>query len=143
VGDQYSLTTGLFPVESKTAEPWLTTGIDIRYDFNRVFDISLGWEGRFFGAHPYIPPHVVDAGLSYRNAGDTFGGGLEVSVPVLQLGEIMPDLTLDAFYRVTEAVKLRLEVVDPLSLLMPGGRIYWSPYEAPGFHVFIGTNISL
>jgi hypothetical protein len=34
-------------------------------------------------------------------------------------------------------------VSDPFSPLIEDGRIFWEAYEAPGFHAYLGTNISL
>ncbi len=143
VNPEYSQVTGLFPLEVKTSVPWLQTGIDLSYDINRSFEFSVAWTGRFIGTHPYKPSHLIEAGFSYRNPGDVFGGGIGFSMPLAASGTISPELELSAFYRLTESVKLLLDVSDPLAPLLPDGRAFWAPYEAPGFHIFLGTNISL
>ena len=100
-------------------------------------------DGRFIGTHPYKPSHELTAGVSYRHPEDTFGAGLDLTMPIADADNFTPELQLSAFYRLTESVRLSLVVVDPLSLLMKEGRKFWGPYEAPGFHVYLGTNISL
>jgi hypothetical protein len=143
VHPDHSQVTGLFPLEAKLASPWLQTGIDLSYDISRAFNFSISWAGRFIGSDPYRPAHLLETGFSYQNPSDVFGGGIDLSMPLTATGTIMPELDVSVFYRLSESVKLRLDVADPLAPLLPEGRALWAPYKAPGFHIFLGTNISL
>lgn len=143
VNPVYSQSTGLFPLEVETAALFLQTGADLSYEINRTFGLSLSWTGRLLGGHPYEPAHTIDAGFSYRNPSDIFGVGIDLSVPLEFSGTPVPVAELSTFYRITESVRLRLDVADPLAPLLPDGRLFWAPYEAPGFHMYLGTNISL
>jgi len=143
VAPTLSQTTGLFALESRRNTADLRTGIDLRYSIEREFDFSLGWDGRFLSDHPFAPSHSLSAGISYSQREDTFGAGLDVSMPLIGGYSYIPQLELNAYYRLAESVRLNLYVLDPLAPFVSGGRMYWTPYEAPGLQVFLGTNISL
>jgi hypothetical protein len=56
---------------------------------------------------------------------------------------IMPMLEFSGYYRINESVRFSLDISDPLAPILNDGRSYWGPYEAPGFLVYLATNISL
>ncbi|MBN1686125.1 MAG: hypothetical protein JW852_05695 [Spirochaetales bacterium] len=143
VNQDYSPVTGLFGFAPATEILSLQTGLGVSYSIERAFTLSLSWDGRFIGDHPFEPAHRLIAGMAYRQPEDTFGAALDVRVPLSQAYSHIPELTLSAFYRLSESVRLNLDLSDPLSPLIPEGRTYWAPYEAPGFHAYLGTNISL
>ena len=143
MSSEYEGSTGLYPLEIRADFPWLHSGVEVVYGITRTVDVSISWSGRFITTHPYKAPHMIAAGFSFRDAADAFGGGVELSMPLTEYNTFMPVLDLSAFYRLTESVRFRLDVADPLAPLLPDGRILWGPYEAPGFHIFFGTNISL
>ncbi len=139
----YSATTGLYALEKQTALPRLQTSLGLRYNIEREFDFTLSWNGRFIGNHPFTPPHALNAGFAYRQPEDAFGAQIDFSMPLAGGYSYIPELGLSAYYRLAESVRLSLYLVDPLAPLISGGRIDWAPFEAPGFQVFLGTDISL
>ena len=143
VSPRYSEVTGLFPLELKSDILGLQAGLRLSYSLKRLFNFSLSWKGRFIGGHPYEPAHKLAAGFSYRQPDDIFGTGLDLSIPVAAADTFIPELALHASYRLTESVRMSLHVSDPLSPLIPNGRTLWAPYAAPGFHAYLGMNISL
>ncbi len=142
-GAEYSETTGLFPLVKQQDVMRLQSGVGLRYNIDREFNFTMGWDGQFLGSHPFEASHALYAGFSYRQPEDIFGVGLDVSMPLVQWYTYIPEVQLTAFYRLTKSVRIYMYVSDPLSPLIREGRVFWEPYEASGFHVYLGTNISL
>ncbi|MBT3272761.1 MAG: hypothetical protein HN368_06380 [Spirochaetales bacterium] len=138
----YSSVSGLFPLVAESNSQSLDTSLDIDAKLNSNFSIGAGWSSRFLYNHAFLPDHVIEGSLRYRSASDIFGGDLVITA-VLSNPFVLPEVALSGYYRLSESVKFSLDISDPLAPIIAGGRTYRGPYEAPGFHFFIGTNISL
>lgn len=107
--------------------------------------VSTGWIGGFLDDDPLAYDHEIDLRLEFRDRESRFGGILQAMLPIEGSVQI-PELSLNAWLGLAEIVELELNVLDPLSLLIPEGRgLYGSlgGFHEQGFRAEILVGLSL
>lgn len=143
-GDAVSADTGLFPYSYQADYLVLDLGLSYDWEVNSywgfTFSVNSWIQGGLFQRHSIYPLVELAAGVRLHDARQSIGGELSISTDITDTLSV-PEIQLSGFYRLSERIMFKLDVVDPLAPLTT--RLFWEPFEAPGFHVFLSTTISL
>jgi len=133
---------GLFSVASEERRR-LDASARLGYTPLDFLNISLDWKGEMFGET--VEPegrHRIRAKAELEEARGRYGGSFGAAYR-LDPNSKLPIFDSEAFYRISEGVRVRIEWSDMLGLLVEDGRRSWGEYLEPGMQLRIMTEISL
>ena len=142
--------TGLFdPIQEAIAMTRLEMGVGMEWTISNVIGLTVDWNGIFIERTQFEPSNEVTVSMAAEDPIEGFGALLQLGANIRQLEsdpspEIsVPILNFGGYYRISESVRVQLDVHDALSWLISPGRIGWDPYIEPGLNVTLVTTISL
>lgn len=144
----YDTETGLFD-PNQVAMTRLEMGVNLEWTISNEFGLIVDWNGIFIERTQFEPSHTVSISLAAEDSIERFGALFELGANLRQLEsdpspEIsLPILSFGGYYRISESVRVQLDLQDALAPLLSLGRIGWDPYIEPGLNVTLVTTISL
>ena len=133
--------TGLFGY-SQGDFTTLATDVGIQWDMSRAMSLSVGWQGKLLDIFTFDTAHLLRLGFDIRTTNERFNAYLQASLEIAD-PLLLPEIAIGLGYRIVEGVELKVDIFDPLSPFLDTPRLYWDPYEEPGFRVVVSTGISL
>ena len=101
-------------------------------------NFSLGWKGCWFDKDVLEESHMMSVKLGAAHENGSWGVELETDISFT--GEA-PDLGLTAFYKLTNAMRLELKLVDFVKLVMGEDRLHCGGYTQRGGYAAIFVKI--
>jgi hypothetical protein len=133
--------TGLFPYR-KGDDLRLTSSLSLRWNPASMFSLRAGWESEWLTQPGFVPP--VRIRLESDGMAPSGAWGWHASVVVWDWdGFQLPLLDMNGFYRVSEMIRLIVEVNDLLQPLQTVPRRITPPYEEPGIRGTVKVQITL
>ena len=133
--------TGLFLFEQTDAVR-LTSNVSLRWNPGSAFSLRAGWEAEWLDHPAFTPP--VRLRLESEGIGARGVWGWHASAAVWDWdGFQLPLVDMNAYYRISEKIRMILEVNDILQPLQNAPRRIHAPYEEPGIHGTVKVQITL
>jgi hypothetical protein len=143
--------SGLFPVaQQSSVRPRLNSDIAVRWGLSRTISISAGYSREYLETPFFVPGDSLRGELVALDPAGTYGGTLSF---LLELSKGAPEdriwqwpfMRLTGFWKISDAVKLRIDCDDLLWPLIPGGTrwVVRDRYTQPGFRVMGSVGIIL
>ncbi len=132
-------TTGLF-IPQSVAGNRLSSDLGVRWNAVPGLTLSAGWKHEFreflFVTSPSFLPvdDITVEGVGLASDG-AFGGNISAALRTGTAPFQLPEVNLGGFFRISEAVRLQVDVEDLLQPALQGPRYGLYPYIDPGFRV--------
>lgn len=134
-------TTGLLNLTTFQGQTWLPS-LALSWGGATGWSLGLGWVSAFGERLYWDFEHSLEGQAGYVSSDRQWG--FQSKVEWLLTRTIpAPQWDLTVFTKLTEGIRLSMEVLDPLSLMMSAGRTGPGGYLRPGFQVKFLTQISL
>ncbi len=138
--------TGLYTLVQRPADR-LGARAGLRWNIGTALGLSAEWSGQFLHVAPFAARHLLRVSAETGDAAALWGGRASLEVPLGAPSGVpftpMPLLSLEAHYKVSDAIAIRAEGEDLLYLLVGGPRYSWYPFREPGMRFTAKIEITL
>ncbi len=131
---------GLFPFDQRRATR-LTSIVSLRWNPSSSFSLRGGWDMEWMDRPAFIPP--VRLRLESEGLGARGVWGWHAAAVWDWEGFQLPLVDMNGYYRISEKIRMILEVNDFLQPLQNAPRRIHAPYEEPGIRGTVKVQITL
>ena len=133
--------TGLFEFAQSDGVR-LTSNLSVRWNPSSAFSLRAGWEAEWLDYPALVPPlrlRLESEGIGARGVWGWHASAVAWDWEGFQL----PLVDMNAYYRISEKIRMILEVNDILQPLQNAPRRIHAPFEEPGIHGTLKVQVTL
>jgi hypothetical protein len=123
----------------------LYSDVGVKWKISDLLSFEAGWNAVFLQRSNLEAAHRLNASFGLVPQDEAYGVSIDAVTklegePMLLL---LPNLNASGFVKITDGVRLDLEIKDILSPFLGSGRPGYGPFIEPGFRAILKTQISL